>query len=99
MKLLAELAFVPDAARAARFVCALAIDGLEGGGRVFEGTCEGRIRHAPIGTNGFGFDPIFVPSGDTRTFAEMSRDEKAALSHRGRAVAALARFLASAVLG
>lgn len=61
-----------------------------------QGTCEGVITDAPRGTGGFGYDPIFVPGeGDGRTFAELSREEKNVLSHRGRAFRALAAGLAA----
>jgi XTP/dITP diphosphohydrolase len=90
-RLLAELDGVPMSERTARFVCALALVG-ENLAEVFVGDCPGRIRHTPAGTNGFGFDPIFAPDGDPRSFAEMTPAEKAAVSHRGRAVAALAEF-------
>lgn len=63
-----------------------------------EGTCEGVIVDRPRGDAGFGYDPVFVPDGgDGRTFAELSREEKNALSHRGRAFRALAAGLASLV--
>ena len=91
-KLLAELNGVPMRERTARFVCAIALVG-ENLAETFSGTCEGHIRHTPHGANGFGFDPVFTPEGDTRTFAEMSSEEKAAVSHRGRALAALAAFI------
>ena len=91
-RLLAELDGVPMRERTARFVCALALVG-ENLAETFTGTCPGRIRHTPAGTNGFGFDPVFTPEGDRRSFAEMSREEKAAVSHRGRALAALAEFV------
>ena len=61
-----------------------------------EGWCEGAITTAPRGTAGFGYDPVFVPDeGDGRTFAEMSGDEKHAISHRGRALRELAARLAT----
>lgn len=60
---------------------------------VFEGRCRGTITTEERGTGGFGFDPIFVPEGDQRTFAEMSMEEKNAVSHRGRAVEELIQFL------
>ncbi len=67
---------------------------LRGGmSRVLKGRCSGTITKAERGGGGFGFDPIFIPEGHTRTFAEMSLAEKNALSHRGRAVARLARYL------
>ncbi len=59
-----------------------------------EGVCEGSIAEEPWGTNGFGYDPIFIPTeGDGRTFAEMSADEKHDLSHRGQAFRILAKEL------
>jgi len=59
----------------------------------FDGACPGRIADRAAGTGGFGFDPVFVPRGHERTFAEMAADEKSALSHRGAATRALAGFL------
>jgi XTP/dITP diphosphohydrolase len=89
-KLLAELAGVDLEARTARFeTVALACwpDGREVVGR---GVVEGLITTEPRGTAGFGYDPVFVPAeGDGRTFAEMTGEEKHALSHRGRAFRAL----------
>ena len=59
-----------------------------------EGTCDGNITHEAAGVEGFGYDPVFVPDGgDGRTFAELSREEKNAVSHRGRAFRALGRLL------
>ena len=93
-KLLSELAGVPAEARTARFrtmVVALFPDGRE---IVAEGVVTGTIADAPRGHDGFGYDPVFVPDGgDGRTFAEMTGKEKAAVSHRGRAVRALAARL------
>ena len=78
--------------RRARFrtVISLILDGEE---HLFEGIVEGALLTAPRGTNGFGYDPIFVPDGYAETFAEMSDEAKNAISHRGRAVAKLAAFL------
>jgi XTP/dITP diphosphohydrolase len=84
---------VPDGQRGAHFVCVLVLCGPEGGEQVFEGRCEGRLRREPSGAAGFGYDPLFVPDGHTRSFAEMSEAEKNALSHRARAWARLAEFL------
>ena len=56
---------------------------------VVHGAWTGRLTRAPRGTNGFGYDPIFVPDGETRTSAELSADEKDAASHRARALQAL----------
>ncbi|BES82627.1 XTP/dITP diphosphatase [Pyrodictium abyssi] len=60
---------------------------------LFEGRCDGRIADEPRGTKGFGFDPIFVPEGSTRTFAEMDVEEKNRYSHRARAARALCNWL------
>ena len=89
---------VPDADRTARFQCVLAV---ARGGRTlatFEGTVEGRILRELRGKNGFGYDPIFLHPESGRTFAEMAPEEKDAVSHRGRALAALARALAQGLL-
>lgn len=59
----------------------------------FHGTVEGKILEAPKGDNGFGYDPLFVPDGWNKTFAEAGSDEKNSVSHRGRAVRELCRFL------
>jgi XTP/dITP diphosphohydrolase len=92
-KLLRELGDEPD--RRARWrTVALALwpDGREVWA---EGTCDGDITREAAGVEGFGYDPVFVPDGgDGRTFAELSREEKNAVSHRGRAFRALGRLLA-----
>ncbi len=79
----------------ARFVCALAV--ARGAKIVFEteGVVEGRIADAPAGTSGFGYDPIFYYPPYGKTLAEVSREEKMAVSHRGRAVRALRAYLTS----
>lgn len=59
----------------------------------FEGVCKGTIIDEKRGDEGFGYDPIFIPEGYDRTFAEMSLDQKSAISHRGKAVEALVHFL------
>jgi XTP/dITP diphosphohydrolase len=93
-KLLHELAGVEPARRAARFVT-VALARFAGGDElVVRGEVEGTITVSPRGTSGFGYDPVFQPrEGDGRTFAEMSAEEKHALSHRGRAFRALAAAL------
>lgn len=84
-KLLRELSNQAD--RSARFRCVVALS--DPGGRVetVSGSCPGRIIAAPRGTNGFGYDPVFVPAGCELTFAEMSNEQKNRLSHRGNALA------------
>ena len=78
--------------RRARFrtVIALILDGRES---LFQGAVEGRIAETEAGCGGFGYDPLFVPEGCDRTFAEMTDEQKNALSHRGRAVRKLAEYL------
>ena len=95
---LAQLADVPDGRRGAGFVCAAAWavpDGREG---VVRGELRGSLTRAPRGDGGFGYDPVLVPDGTTRTTAELSPRDKDAISHRGRAVRALAPVLAAALL-
>jgi XTP/dITP diphosphohydrolase len=79
-----------------RYVCALAyVDPQAGDERVFFGDCRGRLARERSGSNGFGYDPVFVPdaTGDNRTMAELTDAEKDAISHRGHAVRALTRWL------
>lgn len=61
--------------------------------QIFEGECRGNINYAPVGDMGFGYDPLFVPDGETRTFAQMELEEKKAISHRGNAIRALKKAL------
>jgi XTP/dITP diphosphohydrolase len=96
MKLLEALQDVPEAQRTARFVCSISITGTFNGGtttRVFEGFAEGVITHEPRGSSGFGYDPIFYDKEIGLTFAELTREEKSARSHRGKALAAAKAFL------
>ncbi len=93
-KLLAALAGVPEERRTARFRCVLALVDEQGTLSFAEGTCEGSIAHAPRGTNGFGYDPLFLVAGGPRTLAEFSPEEKHQVSHRGHAMRALAKSLA-----
>ena len=86
---LGQLGDVPDARRGAAFVCAAALVLPDGTQVVEHGEWRGRLVRQPRGTGGFGYDPIFVPEGETRTSAELSPGEKDALSHRGRAMRAL----------
>lgn len=66
---------------------------LDGKSYTFEGRCDGQILESQRGTDGFGYDPIFMPDGFNQTFAEMSHDNKNAISHRGRAMQKLIAFL------
>ncbi len=84
--LLAQLTDVPDDRRGAHFMCAAVLARPAGAEHVSEGIVHGRLIREPRGSNGFGYDPIFVPDGDHRTTAEMSPAEKDAISHRSRAL-------------
>jgi len=95
--LLAQVGDVPDERRGAAFVCAAALVVPGGPETVVHGAWTGRLTRAPRGTNGFGYDPIFVPEGETRTSAELSAAEKDAASHRARALRALVPHLRALV--
>ena len=83
-----------QSSRSARFRCVIVLAGPDGSEVVAEGTVEGHITEVPSGDAGFGYDPVFVPAdGDGRTFAEMSADEKHAISHRGAALRSLVTAL------
>jgi XTP/dITP diphosphohydrolase len=92
-KLLSRLAAAPNRRARFRTVISLIWDGKE---YLFEGICEGHILPAPTGEGGFGYDPIFVPDGDTRSFAQMSMEEKNRYSHRRKAADQLVAFLQGA---
>jgi len=84
--LLTETKNLPDWERGARFVCAIAVAAPNGDiVSVSEGECVGTIARSPLGMGGFGYDPIFIPDGLTKTFAQLDAAEKKRLSHRGRA--------------
>lgn len=91
-KLLSELKKSGDSDRSARFKTVIAYVDAHGT-KTFEGVCEGEIIEQPRGGAGFGYDPVFVPSGHRRTFAELEEDEKNRISHRGRAMEVFVRFL------
>ena len=97
--LLKNLRDVPIEDRTARFKCVLVLTHPDLGGKYLHsvGIVEGRITFAPRGNNGFGYDPVFVPEGETMTTAEMSPERKDALSHRGRAIRAIAPKLRSLI--
>ena len=89
------LALMQDVdARGARFVCVAALASADGRMETFEGEVRGEIGLSPRGTQGFGYDPLFVIAGDGRTMAELSSDEKHRISHRGLAAAKLRARLA-----
>ncbi len=94
-RLLRELHGVPDEKRTARFRCVLCItgEGLPGGERCFSGVVEGRILHAPRGTDGFGYDPLFFHEALGCTTAEIPLAEKNRISHRGQALDDLRAYL------
>jgi XTP/dITP diphosphohydrolase len=92
--LLQQIDGLPAERRGAQFVCVAAVVTPAGAERVVEGRVEGSIIDTPRGTGGFGYDPVFIPLGETRTTAEMPPAEKDAISHRGRAFRALVPALA-----
>lgn len=85
--LLKELTESNSTDRSAHFSCVLALKTPLHPCKTFEGRVDGHISFSKIGTNGFGFDPIFIPENHTQTFGEMTPEQKANLSHRGRALA------------
>ena len=92
--LLGQLADVPDERRGGAFVCAAAVVTPDGAERVLERSWRGHVVREPRGTNGFGYDPVFLPDGLDRTAAELAAAEKDARSHRGQAFAALVPLVA-----
>jgi len=97
-KLLRLLANVPPARRTARFRCVIALAALPSASQtsppqLFEGDCEGRLVFEPLGEGGFGYDPLFVPEGFDKTFAELPEKEKNRLSHRSKALGKLRAHL------
>ena len=107
--LLAQLADVPADRRAAHFACAAALVLPSGAEQITEGPVHGWLTGAPRGTNGFGYDPIFVPgsasltaaglTANGLTTAQMPAEEKDAISHRGKALRALAPVIAALLAG
>ncbi|MEZ5424938.1 MAG: RdgB/HAM1 family non-canonical purine NTP pyrophosphatase [Pyrinomonadaceae bacterium] len=92
--LLAEIESKKDDRRAARFVCSMTISDEKG--RIIhqtDGICPGRIAPAPLGNNGFGYDPVFIPAGFEETFGQLSGEIKRNISHRARATKKIIRFL------
>ncbi|MFM2155092.1 MAG: hypothetical protein RL382_993 [Actinomycetota bacterium] len=89
-KLLEQLKDVPDNNRTAHFTCVASLAMPDGRVQVAEGRFEGHILHAPVGGNGFGYDPIFQPLGLSISSAQMSAQEKDVVSHRGKSLRAIA---------
>ncbi len=96
-KVLAQLSDVPDEKRGAYFLCLAALYLPDGRTHCEEGRFYGRILHSPIGTKGFGYDPIFQPEGLEISSAQMSSHEKDAVSHRGKALRAIAPHVLKAL--
>ena len=98
LKLLRLLQNVSVEKRTARFRCVIALTAADTksgkpDARIFDGACEGRIDFAPCGSDGFGYDPLFIPSGFTQSFAELGEATKNQLSHRAKALAKLQDYL------
>ena len=93
-KLLGLLEGVPQEKRSARFKCVVAVASSEGYVETAEGTCEGRIGMEPKGSQGFGYDPVFIVDGGNRTMAELSFEEKNRISHRAKAFSKVVPILA-----
>lgn len=91
--LIRQLADTEDADRTARFVCAMALVTPDGAEHLVCGVMEGRLVLEPRGGNGFGYDPIFIADGNTVTNAELTPEQKDAISHRGQAVRAIVPVL------
>jgi len=96
--LLSRLQGVPWGQRTARFRCVIALVSPAGDCWWTEGVCEGMIGHAPRGSHGFGYDPVFYLPGLDRTMAELPPETKNRISHRARAAAAMRRLLREEIL-
>ena len=89
-KVLDQIKDVPDADRTASFICVAALVLVDGASHCEEGRFHGQLLHHPVGENGFGYDPIFSPDGYSISSAQMSAADKDAISHRGKALRAIA---------
>jgi XTP/dITP diphosphohydrolase len=92
---LSKLNGIPDDLRQARFRCAIAVCTHDGDIQISEGVIEGYIGHEPLGSNGFGYDPIFIAGGYRHTLAELGQEIKNRISHRARALSAIKPILES----
>ena len=95
-KLIEVMRDAPEAERGAHFVCVLVLRGPGGVERVFEGRCDGRLLREPRGGEGFGYDPLFVPEGETKSLAELGEALKNRISHRARAAEGLMGWVGAA---
>jgi len=86
LKLLYLMQNIPDEDRTARFICVIAVADPDGHVDTVQGVCEGKIGITPRGHGGFGYDPLFIPSGLSDSFAELPDVEKNQISHRGKAL-------------
>lgn len=84
--LLENMALVSAGERGCRYVAAIAVCWVNGKTETFEAVCNGELSKVPVGHNGFGYDPIFIPEGNEKTMAQLSNKEKDAISHRGKAI-------------
>lgn len=87
-RLLAAMDDIPDGKRGAHFYCLILFLNERGNEEIYEGRCYGQISRKPTGDNGFGYDPVFIPDGFNVSMAQLSEDDKNAISHRGRAMSA-----------
>ncbi|MFZ9683140.1 MAG: RdgB/HAM1 family non-canonical purine NTP pyrophosphatase [Cephaloticoccus sp.] len=92
-KLVEKMRGVPAAQRGAHYVCVLVLIAPDGSEQAFRGECHGRLLDEPVGSGGFGYDPLFVPNGFDRTFGLLSEETKQAHSHRARAWAEVAAWI------
>jgi XTP/dITP diphosphohydrolase len=92
-KLLNELKDVPDSERTAYFICVAAFVRPDGFEHIEEGRFYGKILHEVVGSGGFGYDPLFAPDGLNCSSAELSAEQKDAISHRGKAMRAIAPYI------
>ncbi len=92
-KLTAVMRDVPKGMRGAQFVCVLVVAGPAGAEEIFEGACGGELLGEPRGGAGFGYDPLFVPTGFAQSYAELGEEVKSTISHRARAWAKLAEWI------
>lgn len=97
-KLLSELAETNSSNRSAHFSCVIVLAYPDGQYKSFEGRVDGSIAPCKTGSAGFGYDPIFIPTGFNRSFAEFNSDEKNKISHRGRALQKFVQYLSNECL-